>query len=196
MVAYVATSYITGDVTAYFTKTKIYNRGMMKTESGDKKTCTTFPVSSGLLTAKHVQLMGNSIWSFLWCIDRTTRDRQDGEECWGQVLGGYPVSQNRIAGELGLSERTVRTQLNKLQDSGYIRVTRCMGGQRIEVRNSIKWRRCRKRVTVPPVIVPPAIPASPVSPSRGNDDPKQLFGSLAEALRQRLAEREKAEGKA
>lgn len=151
---------------------------------------TTFPVASGLLEAKHVRGMGSSIWCFLWCIDRTTRDRQEETNCWGQVLGGASIQVERIAGELGLAERTVRSQLSHLQAGGYIRLTRCSYGQRIEVARSIKWRYARSRSKRPDP-APPILPEPPRTLNSTSVRP--FFGSLADELRKRLQEREQAE---
>ena len=167
-------------------------------ESRNNKFRTTFPVSSGLLEEKHVLAMGNSIWCFLWCIDRTTRDQHEAADCWGQVLGGGVVTLERIARELGFTQRTVRNQLGRLQQHGYIRLTRFSRGQRIEVAHSIKWRRTTRnnisarRADVPEILTVPQHSVQCGEPPKKAERP--FTGSLADELRKRLEEREKTVG--
>jgi hypothetical protein len=129
----------------------------------------TFPVSSGLLTAGHVAKMGENIWCFLWCVNRTTEDVPASGENLGKVLGGHAVPAARIAGELGLSEEVVSRQLEQLASVGYLHLSRLRDGFCIEVRRSIKWRKYK--------------PAS-----RGGDPVPMK--SLVDGLRERLAARE------
>lgn len=104
----------------------------------------TFPVSSGLLTSVHVAKMGGSLWCFLWCVNRTTEDVLVNGESRGKVLGGHAVQAERIAGELGMTEKDVCQQLEQLRQEGYLLLDRMHGGYSIEVLRSIKWRRFKK----------------------------------------------------
>ncbi len=151
----------------------------------------TIPISIGLLEKKHIEAMGIAVWCFLWCVNRVTSDRtdQDGER-WGQVLGGCRFNHQRIADELGLTQRAVRYQMDRLKTAGYLRITRCRDGQQVEVRHSIKWLHRKTQPTQKKqTAAPPVVPAVPVPPS-GNE-PAQVF-SLTEALRKKQQEREQA----
>ena len=135
----------------------------------------TFPVSSGLLTADHVEKMGERLWCFLWCVNRTTEDVSTPDDRLGKVLGGHAVQPERIADELGLTEETVRHQLEQLERDGYIRLDRMYGGYCILVKRSIKWRKWKQ--------------ASLANRTDRNSDPMPLK-SLVEGLKERLAARE------
>lgn len=100
----------------------------------------TFPISSGLLDPKHYEDIGPALWEFLWLIDRVTEDvvESDGER-WGQVLGGKPIKAEEIAACFGNHPETVKKNLRRLKDKGYIREKRLPRGKAIDVRKSIKW---------------------------------------------------------
>ena len=67
------------------------------------------PVSNGIL--EHCQKIGASIWFFLWCVDKTTKEITD-------------ESGNRVG------------QLSML---GYIKATRTPNGHTLLVAKSKKW---------------------------------------------------------
>jgi hypothetical protein len=82
----------------------------------------TFPVSAGILEAKHVaQMPGQSLFVYLWFLNRVTSDAEgiDGQYC-GAVLGGQPVNLGRVAEELGMILRTVRRYVGELVGHGYL----------------------------------------------------------------------------
>jgi len=96
-----------------------------------------FPVWNGIF--EHRRKIQESIWVFLWCIDRITKE----EAGTGFVLGGSPVTAAQIADELKDCERTVRRHLQSLAGHGYITLKRAAYGFRISVENSHKfniWR--------------------------------------------------------
>ena len=135
----------------------------------------TFPVASELLRPKPIKEIGDAIWCFLWCVDRTTSEIVRNGECQGRVLGGYVVPTRRISEELGLSAEQVGEQLKRLSGARYLRVVPRDDGYVIEVRRSIKWKNCSPKRTVSPV--------------RRGGDPTPMK-SLVEGLRERLAARE------
>jgi DnaD/phage-associated family protein len=98
-----------------------------------------FPVYSGLLTAQHREKIGPAIWEFLWLISKVTKEVQEEGETWGIVLGGRPVKLAEIAGELGGSERTVKRNIARLKDEGYIETVRAPYGEIYKVRKSKKF---------------------------------------------------------
>lgn len=106
--------------------------------TADKK--ITFPVSSGLLDKNHYAQIGTALWEFLWLIDKVTEEKiePDGER-WGKVLGGKAIRAEEIAESFGSSPDTVKRNMKKLKDNGYIREKRLPRGKAIDVRRSIKW---------------------------------------------------------
>lgn len=93
------------------------------------------PVWSGLISVKHRQAMGISVWMFLWCLDRITRD----EDGWGLVLGGKPVKDREIARRLGLHKNSIHRDRDTLISGNYIEAIRTPYGFRYKVRNSRKF---------------------------------------------------------
>jgi len=91
--------------------------------------------------------MGDSIWEFLWCLDRITAEH-DGV---GLVLGGSPVKLETIIADLKGDKETVRRHLKKLVDGKYIRMRRTPYGQVIEVLHSKKfgiWQKEKPQIAV------------------------------------------------
>jgi hypothetical protein len=137
----------------------------------------TFPVSSGLLSADHVAKIGDAIWTFLWCVDRTTSDVMRDGERRGRVLGGYLTATSRIAAELGLTEKTVQDQLEQLAGAHYLQLLPEADGYIIEVRHSIKWKNRRNDLRTPTAV------------RGGGPAPVK---SLVESLKEKWAAREEA----
>jgi hypothetical protein len=105
------------------------------------------PLWNGIL--EHRKKIGSAFWEFAWCLDRITRE----ENGIGFVNGGAPVKAKTIArdfnkvGDKALDEDTVRINLKKLQEEGYLRLRRTPYGQVIEVMNSLKfgiWAPCER----------------------------------------------------
>lgn len=97
------------------------------------------PVWNGIL--EHCERIGPALWEFLWLLDKITIEK-DGK---GIVLSGAPVKIERIAGDLGRCDRTVRSNLDRLQDKNYIKRTRTPYGFTIKVLNSRKFGIWRKK---------------------------------------------------
>lgn len=84
-------------------------------------------VSNGLLTPDHKNRMGSAVWEFMWLIDKITRIDSKG---YGWVLGGKPIKLSEVG--MG-SDNTVSRNLAKLQEQGYIEITRTPYGLSIRV---------------------------------------------------------------
>ena len=103
------------------------------------------PVWNGIF--EHRGAIGSARWEFLWCIDKTTRERTEADGTkTGLVLGGKPVSAEEIGRDLdGKDPKAVRANLDRLEKSGYIRrPLRTPYGYTIEVLRSEKrdfWKR-------------------------------------------------------
>lgn len=91
-------------------------------------------LSAGLFRAKHVVKIGPALWEFAVLIDWQT-DRS------GLVRGGRPVRCLEIAERLGRDERTIRENIHRLKDAGYITVDRHPYGLILRVLNPKKWFR-------------------------------------------------------
>src|ERR1700722_575513 len=97
------------------------------------------PVSNGLF--EHCAAMGEAIWYFLWCIDKTTKEKQDDDgtgNLVGAVLGGMPVRDSIAALELGREVKTIRRWRGQLTEQGYIETKRTPIGYKIWVKKSKK----------------------------------------------------------
>lgn len=98
-----------------------------------------FPMYSGLLEPEHYKKIGSAIWLFLWCVSSTTSEKEREGTVWGIVLGNKPIRVPDLAGQFDVNERTIRDWIKKLEDNGYIRVTRAPYGLIFTVRNSKKY---------------------------------------------------------
>jgi hypothetical protein len=79
-----------------------------------EKESRPIPVWNGILD--HRRRIGSSVWVFLWLLDKITKEC-DGV---GVVWDGRPATAGRIAQDLGWSEKTVRSHLDRLEANGYI----------------------------------------------------------------------------
>lgn len=73
-------------------------------------------VSNGLLEGNHQKRMGSSVWQFMWCLDKITVIKENGE---GKVWGGKPIKLSDIK---GASRITNSRNLNKLEKLGYLKL--------------------------------------------------------------------------
>jgi len=127
------------------------------------------PLWNGIL--EHCEKIGPALWEFVWLLDKITVEK-DGK---GIVLGGAPVKIERIARELDRSDRTVRSNLDRLQDGKYIERTRTPYGLTIRVRNSRKFGIWSKKEIGRKL---------PISPER----PAKTPGEIGRKLPERSAE--------
>jgi hypothetical protein len=99
------------------------------------------PVSTGLF--EHYPKIEESIWFFLWAIDKTTQEIPDPDEPGkklGVVLGGKPQTDEEIAKSFpGASARTIRRYRSRLVREKYLKQRRTPCGHSLWVRNSQKW---------------------------------------------------------
>ncbi len=92
-------------------------------------------VSNGLLKGGHKKRMGSAVWEFMWLLDKITK--VDSSGC-GHVLGGKPVTLSQIAKDLESHENSVSTNLNKLNEQGYIEIKNTGHGIAIKVAKAKK----------------------------------------------------------
>jgi hypothetical protein len=93
------------------------------------------PVSTGILSPKHAQLLDEVMFEFLWFIDKVTSEK-DGV---GIVLYGKAVTYQEIGQCLGRPERTVRAHCRQLVAAGYIRTKPTRNGIQAWVMKSKKF---------------------------------------------------------
>lgn len=85
--------------------------------------------------------MGDAIWLFIWCIDKTTKETttESGERL-GTILGGAPVRDGDIAQSIpGCSRKLVRKWRQHLVAGGYLVQKRTPYGHTLSVYKSKKW---------------------------------------------------------
>jgi DNA-binding MarR family transcriptional regulator len=92
-------------------------------------------VQNDLLDPKHINAIGPALWLFMWCLDKITKIDEDG---LGYVLGGSLVTIAKIQKEMGLSTGTISEQLKRLEENGYLRLTRTGRGFIIVVNKAKK----------------------------------------------------------
>jgi hypothetical protein len=84
----------------------------------------------------HYKKIGIAVWEFLWLIDAVTEEQDD----IGWVYGKSPLKIERIAADLGIGDSTVRRNLDRLKDGGYIVTQKARYGLVVGVVNSRKIR--------------------------------------------------------
>lgn len=87
-------------------------------------------VSNGLLKNGHRKKMGESVWEFMWCLDKMTKIDDQGI---GWVLGGKPIKLIEIAKSLEVHVNTISRNLIKLEKLGYLRLIHAPYGISIRV---------------------------------------------------------------
>jgi hypothetical protein len=94
------------------------------------------PVYNGLL--EHCTQMRDSIWLYLWLLDRQTTEEANGS---GKVLGGMPIRDQDIAACLGgIATRTIRRWRERLLKRPYIEAINTGHGYSYRILKSKKWK--------------------------------------------------------
>ena len=99
---------------------------------------TTMP--NGMFARCHE--LGEAIWFYLWCVDRTTREAmyENDETRYGSVLGGMPVRTAIVAADFPqIREWTINEWRKKCVEAGVLRTKRTPVGYVIEVVDSTKF---------------------------------------------------------
>lgn len=78
-------------------------------------------IKNNLLEPKHVEAMGQSVWLYMWLIDKMTSINEEG---LGKVLGGKPIKYSEVKKELGVSQDTYTRWIQKLLEYPYITAVR------------------------------------------------------------------------
>lgn len=103
------------------------------------------PVKNTLIEPKHIAAMRDSVWLYLWLLDKMTSiDSQQ----LGRVLGGKPITYDLIEADLGISIREYRRWVNTLRDAGYIQTVRTPRGLSMSVVKASKFKQKGSAQTV------------------------------------------------
>ena len=127
--------------------------GTLATEIPSKQTRGfDIPIKNTLLEPKHYRAIGESIWLFLWCVDRITKEVIDEKKGGriGLVLGSLPHHDADIAHSLGCSTKTLRRWRKRLVDHGYLGCLRTPNGHVLWINKSKKWSSAAKSPTIAP----------------------------------------------
>lgn len=86
-------------------------------------------VSNNLLDPKHYKKMKESVWLFMWFLDKITRITNE----HGKVLGGKPIKFEDVNNDLGISRSLYQRWVKRLSEEGYIKTLRTPYGNCITV---------------------------------------------------------------
>lgn len=78
-------------------------------------------ITNNLLEPKHRKAMKESVWLFMWLLDKMTSITEEGI---GKILGGKPIKYEEVKEDLGISMRTYRRWIEQLKTAGYINILR------------------------------------------------------------------------
>jgi hypothetical protein len=92
-------------------------------------------ITNNLLDPKHQKAMKDSVWLFMWLLDKITSIDEGGI---GKILGGKPIKPEEIIKDLGISERTYWNWMKILLSAGYINTKRTSFGCVITVNKARK----------------------------------------------------------
>ena len=82
-------------------------------------------IVNNLLEPKHRKAMKESVWLFMWLLDKITSIT---EEQIGMVLGGKPITYEEVNKDLEVPERTYRDWVARLKKHQYIVAKRAPNG--------------------------------------------------------------------
>lgn len=92
-------------------------------------------VKNDLLEPKHVKQMKESVWLYMWFLDKMTSVNENGE---GKILGGKPITYEDVDPDLGIHRNTFTKYLSRLREYGYIKTLRTPRGHVVVVNKAAK----------------------------------------------------------
>lgn len=96
---------------------------------------------NGLLEQKHLDALGPAVWLYLWCLDKQPKNTD-------KVLSGRPITYQMFAANFpDVPRRTYFDWLRRLQDAGYISLTRTPRGSVITISKPKKWAKSDVQVS-------------------------------------------------
>ena len=82
-------------------------------------------ITNNLLEPKHYKIMKESVWLYMWMIDKMTSVSEEGV---GKILGGKPIIYEEVNKELGITRRVYTDWVRKLRRGKYINTLRTPTG--------------------------------------------------------------------
>lgn len=82
-------------------------------------------ITNNLLEPKHLKAMKESVWLFMWLLDKMTSVSEEGI---GKILGGKPITYEEVKEELGISRPTYIRWVDALKKGKYINTLRTPQG--------------------------------------------------------------------
>ena len=123
--------------------------GTLATGESAKQATFKIPISTGIF--EHYAKLKDAIWLFLWYVDKTTKEVDDGKgNRLGSVLGGSPRRDADVASSFGSNKRTICRWRNRLAEIGFIRQRITPFGAVVQVVKSKKWVSESRDKNVPP----------------------------------------------
>jgi hypothetical protein len=147
----------------------------VRTINPDKRRIST-PLTK-LLRQCH-ELRG-AIWLYLWANDKTTLEVKQGNLRLGAVLGLSPVKDSRIAADLSVDEKTIRSWRRTLVRLDLLRQHRTPTGYQLIVVDTMRWPQTCPSEAIPhwasgPFPAPPEkITRTDIFPERPEEMPDQ-----------------------
>lgn len=92
-------------------------------------------ITNNLLEPKHRKAMKESVWLFMWLLDKITSISEEGI---GKILGGKPIKYEEVNEDLDIPERTYKRWISILRKNDYINVQRAPYGLIISVNRAKK----------------------------------------------------------
>jgi len=89
-------------------------------------------VRDGILSPKHVALMGKAVWLWLWFVKHQT-------DVDGRVLGGRALTWEEIDEDLGVGRRSLQRWRSQLEQERYITTDAAPRGFTVVVRHQKKF---------------------------------------------------------
>lgn len=123
-------------------------------------------VINDLLEPKHRKAMKESVWLFMWLLDKMTSISEEGV---GTVLGGKPIKYEEVDRDLKLPERTYYRWINQLRENKYINTKKAPQGLIITVNKAKKrfhQRPAKNGIAYPAKKVGSVLPKSVVCPAK------------------------------
>jgi hypothetical protein len=82
-------------------------------------------VTNNLLEPKHQEAMKESVWLFMWLLDKMTSISEEGI---GKVLGGKPIKYEEVKNDFNIARTTYVRWIKILENGKYIKTTRTPAG--------------------------------------------------------------------
>ncbi len=93
-------------------------------------------IKETLLEKKHFDAMGNTVWLYMWLLNKVTKIDKEG---FGVVLGGKPIKHEDFKDNIAFTRRTYARYVIILEEAGYIKTIRTPYGLVFRVTKAKKF---------------------------------------------------------